>query len=298
MSCNKTLKLLAIASSFGTNTTELLYDAAIAQGYENVTIARLYASGCTLQEHAYNAQHPDNKFYQYTRISSVPGDIAYGTKWVQITQSVKDGGTDGASLEEVMAEPWDIILLQQGAAQSPRPDTYENYIDIVLDYLKQKQPNAKFIWNLLWAYDKNSKELAFTKHFHTQAEMYQCNVNAVREKVVPCTDFARIIPTGTIIQNARTYYGDTLCKDTFHLNNKGGVLAAFGLLAALKNQPWTEDTMNLDPDYWYEATIRNGISGAGGRIMLTEQDKAVFIESITNALANPFTVTQTAYANK
>lgn len=298
MTSNKTLKLLAIASSFGKNTTELLYDAAIAQGYENVTIARLYASGCTLQEHAYNALHPDNKFYQYTRISNIPGDIACGTKWVQFTQSLKDSGTDGTSLEEALAEPWDIILLQQGAAQSPRPDTYENYIDIVLDYLKRKQPNAKFIWNLLWAYDENSTELAFTKYFHTQAEMYQCNVNTVREKVVPCSDFARIIPTGTIIQNARSYYGDTLCKDSFHLNNKGGVLAAFGLLAALKNQPWTEDTMNLDPGYWCEATIRNGISGAGGTIMLTEQDKAVFIESINNALRDPFTVTQTAYTNK
>ena len=49
----KTLKILAITSSFGLNTTQLLYDVAVAEGYdpEDVTVARLYTSGCTLKNY-------------------------------------------------------------------------------------------------------------------------------------------------------------------------------------------------------------------------------------------------------
>ncbi len=298
MTDGKSLKLLSICSSFGKNTTELLYDVAIAQGYDNVTVARLYASGCTLQEHANNAQNPENKFYQYTRISNIPNDIAYGTKWKLITQSVKDGGVDGASLSEVLAEDWDIILLQQSAAQAPRQDTYEDYIDTIMDYLKEKQPNAKFVWNMLWAYDQKSDKSPFSTIFNrNQMAMYQSNVDATVRKIVPRADIHRIIPTGTVIQNARSYYGDALCQDTFHLNNYGGVLAAYGLYATLIGKELTHSSMNLDSDYWYKATINNGISGAGGRIILTDQDKNIFIEAINNALRDPFHVTKTKYQN-
>ena len=48
ISDGKVLKVLAITSSFGLNTTELLYEIAKAEGAEEVIVARLYASGCTL----------------------------------------------------------------------------------------------------------------------------------------------------------------------------------------------------------------------------------------------------------
>ena len=47
----KTLKLLAVTSSFGLNTTEILYHIAKAEGVENVIIGRLYVSGCSLKMH-------------------------------------------------------------------------------------------------------------------------------------------------------------------------------------------------------------------------------------------------------
>ena len=65
--CNgKSLKLLAVTSSFGLNTTELLYEIAKADGYEEVIVGRLYGSGCSLEKHVLNAYN-ERPFYMYTR---------------------------------------------------------------------------------------------------------------------------------------------------------------------------------------------------------------------------------------
>ena len=64
----KTLKMLCLTSSFGLNTTELLYDVAMAEGYEDVIVARLYASGCTLKKHV-DAFNTDTGIYWYTKFT-------------------------------------------------------------------------------------------------------------------------------------------------------------------------------------------------------------------------------------
>ena len=69
LSDGKTLKLLAITSSFGLNTTQLLYDVAKAEGCTDVVVGRLYGSGCTLQKHVENA-NTNAAYYQYTKIDS------------------------------------------------------------------------------------------------------------------------------------------------------------------------------------------------------------------------------------
>ena len=51
----KTLKLLAITSSFGVDTTDYLYEIAKAQGVENVVVGRLYIGASTLKIHVNNA---------------------------------------------------------------------------------------------------------------------------------------------------------------------------------------------------------------------------------------------------
>ena len=71
--------------------------------------------------------------------------------------------------------------------------------------------------------------------------MYECIVNATKEKVVPRTDFTAIIPSGTAIQNVRTsYIGDNLTKDTYHLNSLGRVIAGYTLYSVLTGEPLTQ----------------------------------------------------------
>ena len=284
----KTLKFLAITSSFGVNTTQLLYDVAVAEGYDpdNVIVGRLYASGCTLQKHLQHA--PDKPLYRYTKFSS-----ATDGKMLE----VKKEGT-ATLLDGLQDENWDVIFIQQGAANSPLLNSYVDaqgndrvaQLKAIVDEYKTN-PDAKFVWNMVWAYQSDSDQDVFVNHFNSdQMYMYQRNVDAVMQYVVPKADFDRIIPSGTAIQNARTsYFGDRLCQDTYHANNLGGAIAAYGLFSVVTGQKVT--SVNLD----FANVPAENLLEQKTRPVLTDADKLVIMESINNALANPFSVTESSY---
>lgn len=286
----KTLKVLALTSSFGLNTTQLLYDVAVAEGYapENVIVGRLYASGCTLEKHLAHA--PNKGLYQYTKVT---GDPTKTDKPGVMQTLIKEG--NATLLDGLLDEDWDIIFMQQGAAQAPQLSTYKDYIDQFRAIVDEYKPNkdARFVWNMLWGYQSDSTISPFPTTFKgDQMYMYQCNIDAVMEKVIPRTDYDRIIPTGTVIQNARgAVFGDHLCRDTYHLNNYGAIMAAYGLFSVITGQKVT--------DIRVDAVTVSATNGIGGALKITEpltdEEKAAMVESVNNALKTPFAVTPSKY---
>lgn len=271
----KTLKILAITSSFGLNTTQVLYDVATAHGFTDVVVGRLYGSGCTLQQHAENAQS-NAAFYEYTKNSS--------GKW--------DTMNPVTMLYGLQDEEWDIIFMQQSAAHAPQPQTYGDYIDQLMPYVKEniKNPNAKFVWNMTWAYQQdNTDQYVFHKFDNDQMKMYEGIVTTLKDLIVPRTDFHAIIPSGTAIQNARTsYFGDTLTRDGLHLNSLGRAIAAYTLFATITKQELTEIKLN---------EVTKVMSPETQPIVLTDADKQVIIEAVNAAIENPYSVTQSQYTN-
>lgn len=269
----KTLKVLAITSSFGLNTTQLLYDIAVAEGCTDVVVGRLYGSGCTLKQHVENAQ-TNAPFYEYTKNDS---GVWKKSESISMLYGLQD-------------EDWDIILIQQSAARSPQPDTYGDYIDQLMPYVKENatNPNVRYVWNMLWAYQHDSDdEIAFPKFDRDQMKMYEANVNTVKELIVPRTDFHAIIPSGTAIQNARTsYFGDNLTRDGMHLNSLGRAIAGYTMYAVLTGKPLTQ--VNL-------TDITKAMTGDTDPLILTDADKAVIIEVANAAIANPFAVTPSTH---
>lgn len=269
----KTLKILAITSSFGLNTTQLLYDVAKAQGCTEVVVARLYGSGCTLQKHVENTK-TNEAYYQYTKNSN-------GT-W-----ETMDAATILYGLQD---EDWDIIFTQQSAARAGDLASYGNYIDQLMAYVQANKtnPKARFVWNMTWAYQSDSTQSIFVNMFNSDQKLqYDKIVLATNINVVPRTDFAAIIPTGTAIQNARTsYFGDTLTKDTYHLNTLGRVIAAYTLYTKMTGQPLTQ--VNL-------TEIAKASTPDTQPLTLTDADKQVIIEAVNNAINNPYSVTQSKY---
>ncbi len=267
----KTLKLLAITSSFGLNTTELLYEIAKAEGCKNIVIGRLYASGCSLNTHNSNALN-NTPAYEYSKISS--------GKWERLENTSMEYG--------LLDEDWDIIFLQQSASKSPLVDTYGTYIDSIMEYVNKTKtnPTARFVWNMTWAYQGDSTQSVFVDTFHSdQMAMYESILSATKEKVAGRTDFDAIIPTGTAIQNARTsYFGDTLTKDTYHLNNLGRAIAGYTLWATITEKPITQ--VNLGPVNSYDLPEK---------LILSDKDRQVIVDAVNKAIATPFEVTQSVY---
>jgi hypothetical protein len=272
----KTLKILAITSSFGLNTTQLLYDVAMAEGATEVIVGRLYVSGCTLQMHTDYARTNANA-YRYTKISSADG-VWKTMENVSLAQGLND-------------EAWDIIFTQQGAAQSGQPGTYGNYVDELMAYIKEtkKTPTVGYVWNVLWAYQQDTDQTVYqTVYQGDQMYMYQENLRAAKELILPRGDFDALIPSGTAIQNARTsYFGDTLTKDTYHLNNLGRVIAGYTLWSILTGKELTE--VNIGPVNSYDLPIA---------VALTDKDRQVVIESVNNAIKTPWEVTPSQYPTK
>lgn len=262
----KTLKLLAITSSFGVNTTEYLYDIATAQGCTDVVVGRLYFGACTLKRHVNNA-NTNNPEYTYYKNNS--------GEWIT---------TEGVSmLEGLQDEDWDIIFIQQSAAKAALVESYEDYIDQLITYVNanKTKPDAKFIWNMTWAYQGDSQQEVFVENFGSdQMAMYQAIVDTTKEKVVPRDDIAAIIPSGTAIQNARTsYFGDILTEDTYHLSDLGKVIAGYTLYAVLADKP-------LEAINFTQVT---------DSFALSDSNKEVIIDAVNNAVKTPFEVTQSAY---
>ena len=262
---DKTLKVLAIGNSFSNDTTHFLEDIARAEGFETVLVGNLYISGCTLQTHALNVlgNLPAYKYY-----------MNYDGEW----KTIQD-----CTLEYALKDQdWDIITMQQGSTWSGKPETYEPHLTQLIEYVNENKtnPNARFAWNMTWAYQADFQKDMFAQYGRNQDVMYHAIISTVQSTVQAHKEIAYIMPCGTAIQNARTsYVGDTLTRDGYHMSELGRVITSYTWLATFLNEPLTEINFTNVSD----------------TLTLTEQDKAMILESVNNAIKNPFAVTNSTY---
>jgi hypothetical protein len=207
-------RILAIGNSYSQDSMRYMRDILIANGADNndIVIVNAYVGGQSLAGHAANAKS-DSPAYERQSFGR-RGEITsqYGVKLIDIIKS----------------SDWDYITLQQASVSSGKPDTYNDDLTYLINYVKENatNPDVKIGWHMTWAYQGTYADSSFDGYGKDQMTMYNAIVNTVQEKIVPVLDFDFIIPTGTAVQNARTVYGDTLNSDGTHLNDKGRFIAA------------------------------------------------------------------------
>lgn len=267
LSDSKTLKVLAIGNSFSNNTTDYLYDIAVAEGMTEVVIGRLYFGSCSVERHARNARLdvPEYTYYKNTT-----------GQWEQ---------TEGVTmLQGLQDEQWDIITMQQSSGNSGLPGTYDGVLDELIAYVNENKtnPNAKLVWHMTWAYQQDSEHKDFANYGNDQQIMYEAIVQTTQQVILPNTAFSGVIPAGTAVQNARTsYFSDYLTADGYHLNELGKVITGYMWYATLVGK--TLDSVNLTQVTDYFA--------------LSVSNKDVIKESVNNALKTPYEVTQSSYVD-
>lgn len=166
----------------------------------DVEFGILYIGGCTLQRHYENlvGEKPAYEFDYY---------ITKTGKWtMERDYSIQKG---------ISLQDWDIVIFQQQSAASRYYDTYQPYLNELLDYLKVAKPFATPAWLLTQAYGTGHKPLG-----EMSSDEMWARVNASSEQVVNETGVKLLIPAGTAIQNARYTMLDRLGK-TKHLVNDG-----------------------------------------------------------------------------
>ena len=258
------LKILTVGNSFSVDCMQFVYEIAKAAGIEKVKLGNLYISGCSLSKHLTNAKSDSAAYTFYTNESGA---------WKTNNNYKFSSG--------VKSDNWDFISFQQVSGSSGKANTYDTVnelLSIAEGYCTNE--NVQFMWHMTWAYQGNSTQTAFADYDKDQMTMYNAIVNAVQTKIVPNQKFAKIIPNGTAVQNARTsYLGDTLTRDGYHMSkDKGRVLAGITVVATTVGIPW--DTIDLT------------------KVCSDANFVKVALESAKNAVANPFQVTQSAITTK
>lgn len=256
------LKILAIGNSFSDDMMEYVWQIATDLGVEKVELGNLYIGGCTLDTHANNAR--DNAAaYEYRTNTD-------GT-WHTVS-----GYRMGDAID---AQNWDFISLQQASGSSGVASSYARLNELV-EYIRSKNDTAQLVWHMTWAYQKDSTHAEFSKYGNDQEEMYEAIINAVDSEVLTNEAFAKFIPNTTSIQNARTsFVGDTLTRDGYHLTyDLGRYIAGLTAVRALTG-----------------LSVKN-VSFAPANV--NEDYRNVAIEAAENAIAEPFAVTPSAYAER
>ncbi len=257
----KAIKILAIGNSFSDDATQYLYDILRDAGYKYIVLGNLYIGGCSLETHATNFS---NNSANYTYRHNISGE------WVS-TANYKP-------LTALESEDWDYITMQQASWNSGVASSYDPHLANLISVVTSKCPDAELVWHMTWAYQGNSTNDS-SNYDPNQIAMYNSIVETVKSRIVTDSNFVKIIPSGTAVQNMRTsYIGDNLTRDGNHLSyDVGRLLAALTFAKALTDC----DLANIDylpAEYSYNETLVAAIK-----------------ESVNNAIANPFEITASTY---
>ena len=207
------IKLLTIGNSFADNVTALLPGFATAGG-KGLSIFRANLGGHSLQQHvgylqAFEADPNDPKGRAYKKHADP-----------------RSGEIKDFSLREALqCEDWDVVTLQQVSSLSFKPESFQPYAGILIDYIHKYAPHAEILIFETWAYpdDYFSK---FKEEGLDQQKMY-AGLKAAYQKLSADTGL-RIIPVGDAFQKVRALPAPislNVSRDK-HANQSGKYLGA------------------------------------------------------------------------
>ena len=204
-----TLRILGVGNSFTDDGMMYLPFVLQAAGIKNVVLGRLYIGGCTLERQVkeYESNSPS---YVYTN--------SVGNNWTTISKNA-------TLLDGLLDEKWDILVVQQASGVSGMYESYQPWLDRLIEILRFNCRNAgaTIAWQQTWAYSTNSNHPEYPNYEQNQLAMYK-DIMACNERLMEETPIDVVIPTGTAIQNLRAAMQDArdFTRDGYHLNYKMG----------------------------------------------------------------------------
>ena len=229
-----TLRILAIGNSFSDDAMEYLPALLDNLGVENVSLARLYVAGCSLERHM-KMYNNDKAAYQYYRSEAGCNRWAKAARNVSLRQALADG-------------VWDIVVMQQASGFSGRYESYEPYLDSLIAVVRRAQPRARLAWHMTWAYASGSTHPQFADYGSDRTQMYEEICGAVRQMLHehPHT-FRYLIPSGAVIESLRLSEVNNppmdFTRDGYHMDFGAGRYALACTWYEVLIRPFTHRTM-------------------------------------------------------
>ena len=270
------LRVLSIGNSHTDNATEYLYDVFKAENpNQEVMIAQLYYSGCSVSQHV-DFMAKDAAVYRYR------------------TQDNRNPSGYSTMKQALQAEIWDVIILHEMNNSAGAESTYtgansrnlQKHINNVKKYSLNSDP--KLIWNFSWANpsseylwglgypagDNYSWVDSYKQNYGSDYDyMLDCMIAQTKKYVMTNSAFADVAPTGLAFKYARDNNPDQTdpdvllyCDYTHAGEGFGRLLVSYVWYATLTGQTkFTELKYARD---------------------LTEDQQELLVEALNHALAN------------
>lgn len=188
------MNILSIGNSFSQDAQRYLHKIAQADGVD-IRSFNLYIGGCPLSRHYRNMLSEER---------------SYGLEM--------NGSSTGfyVSLKEALLNrDWDVITVQQVSYQSPNYDTYQPYLDGLIEYIRQFVPRAKIAVHQTWAYEQGSQRLTENMGYNDYKEMLH-DIMKSYQTAAEHIGADYIIPSGEVFGDMLENGIEKIHRDTFH----------------------------------------------------------------------------------
>ena len=188
------MKVLSIGNSFSQDAQRYLHRIAKTDGVKLNTF-NLYIGGCSLARHHRN--------------------MLSGNKDYLLEMNGENTGFKVSLEEALLNRDWDVITIQQVSHESPYYDSYQPYLDNLMDFVRELVPKAKIIVHQTWAYEEGSQRLTEEMHYENYKQMLKDIVTA-NEKAASAIGAEGIIPAGQLFDALLDSGIEKVHRDSFH----------------------------------------------------------------------------------
>lgn len=221
----KTISILTIGNSYARNAITFLPEiASSVKGYEiNITTANI--GGASLEKHVENIELCEQ-------------------------DSIIKPYSEKFCLEELLSmKNYDYITIQQKSTLSFLPSSYQPYLDLLFNFIKEHSPDAEILIHQTWAYAPDCKR--FDQFGISREEMHQGlqrNYNAISIQYE-----LDILPSGNAFYQSfkKKPELDLWVNDRYHANINGCYLSGcvwFGKLFGVSPKKITFVPEGMDPN--------------------------------------------------
>ena len=190
------MNILSIGNSFSQDAQRYLHRIAKADGCTLNTF-NLYIGGCPLSLHYRNM---------------LSGEKAY-----MLEMNGESTGFKVSLKDALLNRDWDVVTVQQASLKSPDYETFQPYLNEIVDFIKQCVPKAKIAIHQTWAYEQDSPMLNEGLGYAEHTEMFE-DVQTSYQKAFEEVNADIIIPSGELLQKLITHGIEKVHRDTYHLS--------------------------------------------------------------------------------
>lgn len=188
------MNILSLGNSFSEDAQRYLHRIAKADGFEIKTF-NLYIGGCPLSLH-------------YTNMISE--QAVY-----ELQMNGEKTGFKVSMKEALLNREWDVVTIQQVSSQAPYYDTYQPYLEKLVEYIRFCLPKTKVVMHETWAYEQGSVRLNDELGYKDYKDMLS-DIKLSYEKAAKAVNADFIIPSGELFDKLIEAGIEKVHRDTFH----------------------------------------------------------------------------------